>query len=97
MSGLQPDDFLERQKMDAAQVVIGIRRREAVQVRPADRGEEQRIGMQFNLPEQAWIVHHGRFFNAASEAMNLPERPDYEKANAFLIEARRSALSENLP
>ena len=30
---------------------IGIRRGEAVQVRPADRGEEQRIGMQFNLPE----------------------------------------------
>jgi uncharacterized protein len=36
-------------------------------------------------------------FNAASEATNLPERPDYEKANAFLIEARRLALSENLP
>jgi hypothetical protein len=36
-------------------------------------------------------------FNAASEATKLPERPDYEKANAFLIEARRLAVSENLP
>ncbi len=40
-------------------------------------------------------LHHD--FNAASEATGLPERPDYEKANAFLIEARRLALSENLP
>ena len=36
-------------------------------------------------------------FNAASEKTHLPDRPDYERANAFLIEARRSALSENLP
>jgi predicted nucleotidyltransferase len=36
-------------------------------------------------------------FNAASETTTLPERPDYEKANAFLIEARRLALSDNLP
>jgi predicted nucleotidyltransferase len=40
-------------------------------------------------------LHHD--FNAASEATGLPERPDYEKANAFLIEARRLALLENLP
>jgi uncharacterized protein len=40
-------------------------------------------------------LHHD--FNAVSEATALPERPDYEKANAFLIEARHLALSENLP
>jgi uncharacterized protein len=40
-------------------------------------------------------LHHE--FNAASEDTSLPERPDYEKANAFLIEARRLALSEDLP
>jgi predicted nucleotidyltransferase len=40
-------------------------------------------------------LHHE--FNAAAGATNLPERPDYERANAFLIEARRSALSEGLP
>jgi predicted nucleotidyltransferase len=36
-------------------------------------------------------------FNASSETTTLPERPDYERANAFLIEARRCAMSENLP
>jgi predicted nucleotidyltransferase len=35
-------------------------------------------------------LHHD--FNSASETTTLPERPDYEKANAFLIEARRAAL-----
>ncbi len=40
-------------------------------------------------------LHHE--FTAASEASSLPERPDYGRANAFLIEARRLALSEGLP
>jgi len=40
-------------------------------------------------------LHHD--FNAASAATSLPEHPDYEKANALLIEARRMALSEGLP
>ena len=40
-------------------------------------------------------LHHE--FNAAAETTTLPERPDYERANDFLIDARRSALSENLP
>ena len=39
---------VQRQQVDAAQVVVGVRRREAVQVRSADRGEEQRI----RLPRQ---------------------------------------------
>lgn len=44
-----------------------------------------------------WRKRLHQEFNAASEATKLPERPDYEKANAFLIEARRLAVSENLP
>ncbi len=36
-------------------------------------------------------------FNAAAETTTLPQRPDYERADAFLIEARRLALSEDLP
>jgi uncharacterized protein len=40
-------------------------------------------------------LHHD--FNAAFETTKLPERPDYERANAFLISARRRALSEELP
>src|ERR1700678_402650 len=44
-----------------------------------------------------WRKRLHQEFNAASEATNLPERPDYERADAFLIEARRKALSEELP
>jgi hypothetical protein len=40
-------------------------------------------------------LHHE--LNAACEGTKLPERPDYERANAFLIRARRLALSEGLP
>lgn len=36
-------------------------------------------------------------FNATFEITKLPERPDYERANAFLISARRRALLEGLP
>jgi len=44
-----------------------------------------------------WRKRLHQEFNAASEKTTLPERPDYENANAFLIEARRLSLSENLP
>jgi len=36
-------------------------------------------------------------FDAALTQSTLPERPDYERANAFLIRARRAALRETLP
>ena len=36
-------------------------------------------------------------FDKALLSTKLPERPDYEKANAFLVKARRAALSEGLP
>lgn len=36
-------------------------------------------------------------FDQASESTSLPDQPDYERANAFLIFARRAALSEKLP
>ena len=36
-------------------------------------------------------------FNAASETTTLPERPDYERANEFLVAARRAATTGNLP
>ncbi len=36
-------------------------------------------------------------FDAALGATKLPERPDYERANEFLIRARRLALGEGLP
>ena len=39
---------------------------------------------------------HVEFENAAA-ASSLPERPDYERANAFLIKARLEATKETLP
>lgn len=39
---------------------------------------------------------HAEFDKALGET-KLPERPDYEQANGFLIKARRAALSEGLP
>ncbi len=38
-----------------------------------------------------------REFDQALHKTSLPERPDYETANAFLIRARRAALREELP
>ncbi len=44
-----------------------------------------------------WRLTLHREFNAAFETTKLPERPDYERANAFLVSARRRALAEDLP
>jgi hypothetical protein len=44
-----------------------------------------------------WRLSLHQEFNTAFETTNLPERPDYEGANAFLINARRRAVSEDLP
>ena len=47
---------------------------------------------------EQWRLSLHQEFNAAFETTKLPERPDYERANAFLISARRrAALSEDLP
>ncbi|HBI43362.1 MAG TPA: nucleotidyltransferase [Planctomycetales bacterium] len=44
-----------------------------------------------------WRLDLHKEFNAAFETTKLPERPDCERANAFLIRARRLALAEALP
>jgi hypothetical protein len=44
-----------------------------------------------------WRLSLHEEFNATFESTKLPERPDYERANAFLVSARRRALSEELP
>jgi hypothetical protein len=46
---------------------------------------------------EAWRLNLHREFDAALSETKLPERPDYERANAFLIAARRRALEEELP
>ena len=44
-----------------------------------------------------WRQNLQREFEAAFQVTTLPERPDYERANTFLIAARRRACEENLP
>jgi predicted nucleotidyltransferase len=46
---------------------------------------------------EQWRLALHQEFNTAFETTKLPERPDYERINAFLISARRRALSEELP
>ena len=46
---------------------------------------------------ESWRLSLHREFNMAFETTKLPQRPDYERANAFLISARRRAVSEELP
>lgn len=43
----------------------------------------------------AWRLSLHRAFDAAFSATTLPERPDYEKANAFLLKARRNMLESD--
>lgn len=46
---------------------------------------------------EAWRQSlHGEFDAALAET-KLPERPDYQRADSFLIDARRRALAEDLP
>jgi hypothetical protein len=42
----------------------------------------------------AWRLSLHKAFDAAFAATRLPERPDYEAANAFLIKARRSMVGQ---
>jgi uncharacterized protein len=46
---------------------------------------------------EQWRLALHQQFDAALQSTKLPERPDYERANAFLIRARRAALAEGLP
>jgi hypothetical protein len=46
---------------------------------------------------ESWRLGLHQEFNRAFETTTLPERPDYERADAFLVCARRRAVSEGLP
>ena len=41
----------------------------------------------------AWRLRLHREFDAAFATTGLPERPDYERANAYLLRVRRSMVS----
>jgi hypothetical protein len=55
---LQADDLFQRQHMRAAQVKVRVRRWKPVQVRAADRGEEQRIRLRRDDAVKAWVNGH---------------------------------------
>ena len=46
---------------------------------------------------EAWRLELHQQFETAFEQTKLPERPNYERANGFLLKARRAALEEALP
>jgi uncharacterized protein len=46
---------------------------------------------------EAWRRGLHEEFNAAFASTRLPERPNYQSANAFLLRARRAALAPELP
>ncbi len=52
--------------------------------------------MPWQETEKWRLALHTEFDRALAET-KLPDRPDYEKANAFLIKARRTAITEGLP
>ena len=71
-----------------------------VPVRVEDKREQLlaiKRGEMFWEETEKWrLALHTEFDRALAET-KLPERPDYEKANAFLIKARRAATTEGLP
>ena len=46
---------------------------------------------------EAWRVALHQEFDRAAESTRLPPRPDYSAANALLLDARRSMVSNSLP
>jgi hypothetical protein len=69
---------------------------EYVPVRVVEHRERLLMIRDGNVPwEQVdeWRRSLHKSFDVAFQATTLPERPDYEQANAFLIKARRSVLS----
>jgi hypothetical protein len=46
---------------------------------------------------EKWRLQLHTEFNRALADSKLPERPDYERANQYLLKARRTALTEEVP
>ena len=79
---------------------ISVLREGFVSVR-ADEHREQLLAikrgeMPWEETEKWRLALHAEFDKALEET-TLPERPDYEKANGFLIKARHAALTGELP
>ena len=83
-------------------LISGIRvlREGFVPVRVEEHREQllaiKRGEMPWEETEKWRLALHGEFDRALVET-KLPDRPDYEKANEFLVKARRAALPKELP
>lgn len=79
---------------------INVLRHGLVPVRVEEHREKllaiKRGQMPWEETERWRLSLHQEFDQALSET-SLPDRPDYERANNFLIKARRLALAEELP
>ncbi len=78
---------------------ISVLRDGLVPVRVDDHREQLLAIKRGDMPweeTEKWRLSLNTEFNKALGETKLPERPDYEKANAFLVKARRAALSEEL-
>lgn len=79
---------------------IGVLKHGFVQVR-VEEHRDQLVAikggeMPWEETEKWRLALHAEFDRALAET-KLPDRPDYAKANAFLIKARRAAVAEGLP
>jgi predicted nucleotidyltransferase len=66
-------------------------------------GEHRAALLEIKAGKRAWpeinewrLALHAQF-DEAYRITTLPDKPDYQRANAFLIDARRRALAEELP
>jgi predicted nucleotidyltransferase len=79
---------------------IGVLKHGFVAVRVEEHRDQlaaiKRGEMPWEETEKWRLALHADFDRALAET-KLPDRPDYEKANAFLIKARRAAIAEELP
>ena len=79
---------------------IGVLRDGVVPVRVEEHRDALLAVRRGELPwaeVETWRLRLHDEFHAAFDRTALPERPDYEAANAFLVNARRAALAEELP
>jgi hypothetical protein len=79
---------------------IHVLREQTVRVRVDEHREKLLAIRRGELPweeTEVWRMRLHAEFDRAFAETTLPERADYQRANAFLIKARRAALREELP
>src|SRR6476661_5140074 len=76
---------------------ISVLRHGCVPVRMDEHREQLLAVRRGELPwedTEKWRLSLHQQFDQAVQRTHLPERPDYERANALLIKARRAAMLE---